>query len=73
MPKTITEYLDDAVNDNGAQNIVSTEKIQATVKNMLEIKRFGKYSILNVNSKNNDPPISPGCTGGCGYRRALDD
>ena len=27
----------------------------AAVKNILEIKRFGKYSILNVNSKNNDP------------------
>ena len=27
----------------------------AAVKNILEIKRLGKYSILNVNSKNNDP------------------
>ena len=27
----------------------------AAVKNILEIKRFGRYSILKVNSKNNDP------------------
>ena len=35
--------------------IVKTEKIYAIVKNILEINKFDKYLISNVNSKNIEP------------------